>query len=688
MAEFKRYEACASRMELRTTTMPTRAWVDQMVDGVVKLGIEAVVGSAVDNYCRPFFPSRFYPRCHAGADGDVLRYWVDSLHAVGRPTLSWLAINHNIGLLEEHPDWQVRLIPDSAGRTGAIDGAHYPCIHSPHGDLLPEFAAEIVREFGFDGIWFDGSSLGVNNNTLPGCICGFCERRFRDDTGLVQPSRVDWTSPSFRAWVNWRYDRLMNVWKRCLDAVKAVNPNATVCYNNYRRVRYGGVAWGTGIPMRTLGWDCLMSGELDLQVFHADFQMKMHRQYGCKLGQDTWLALCDHWQMWVPDVDPEPVRHAAIAAAAAGGAMWMGTGVDPRCNPAVFRLPQEVTAPLLPHQAGQPVEYAAIWTSRQTQDFFWQDNPQGAWDGWHGANELCLFSHLPSSILFDDQVAGDDLARRHPVLLAGNAACVSDAQAAALTRYVEAGGVLVACAEIGTRDELGWPRATPVLDDLLGIKGRRPGAGRATLEVMDEALARAGGRWHTLPGPHVLATPVSGVTLLAHVVDMTANDAWDGFELASSTRPPRHPGAWVLARGRGKVVYLGVDFFAAHQQGPKTMQIRFFRELLCSLARPPVTLAGPLQVTLNARSREDGSLVVHLHNAPASPWRHGQHTNGAEVQPVQGLELLVAEGGIASARSLLTGRTFAIADDRRRARIPDLFHNDVIELRRTGPVPP
>lgn len=678
----KPYEKCASRLELRTSAVPTRAWVDSVVQGVRELGIEAVVGSAVDNYCRPFFPSRIYPRCHAGADPEVLRYWVDSLHAIGRPVLSWLAINHNIGLLEEHPDWQVRLIPDSAGRVGAVDGAHYPCLNSPHGDLLPAFAAEIVRELGFDGIWFDGSSLAVNNNTLPGCICEFCARRFRDEKGQVLPARVDWASPAFRIWVNWRYDTLMALWKRCLDAVQAVNPKATVCFNNYRRVRYGGIAWGTGIPMRTLDWDCLMSGELDLQVFHADFQMKMHRMYGCKRGQDTWLALCDHWQMWVPDVDLEPIRHAAIGAAAAGGVMWMGTGVDPRINPPVFRLAQEVTAPLLPHQAGAPVEYAAIWASRQTQDFFWQDNPQGAWDGWHGANELCQFSHLPSSILFDDHVAAGDLAGRYPVLLAGNAACVSDTQAAQLRRYVEAGGVLVACADVGTCDGMGWPRTTPVLDDLLGIAARRAGAGRATLEITDETLHQAGGRWHTLPGRHVLATPMPGFTLLAHVIDMSADDMWDGFETGRPAPLPRHPGAWVVSRGRGKAVYLGVDFFAAHQQGPKTMQVRFIGALLRSLATPPILLAGPLQVTMNVRRRPDGALVVFLHNAPASPWRHGQYTNGAEVQPVHGLELVVPEGGVRHARSLLASRTFEVAEDGRRIRIPDLLHHEVVELRR------
>lgn len=681
MPSVKPYHQCSSRLELRTSETPTRAWVDNMVESVRELGVEAVVGSAVDNYCRPFFPSAFYPRSHADANREIFHYWVESLHAIGRPVLSWLAINHGAGQLEDHPDWRVKLIPDSAGRVGQPDGDHYPCINSPHGKLLPDFAAEMVRELGFDGVWFDGSSLGVNNNTLPGCVCAFCVRRFREDTGLAIPERVDWSSRAFRVWVNWRYDILMDLWKRCLDAVTAVNPQATVCFNNYRRVRHGGIAWATGIPMRKLGWDCLMSGELDLQVFHADFQMKMHRMYGCLRGQDTWMALCDHWQMWVPDVEVEPVRHAAIGAAAAGGVMWMGTGVEPRLNPPVFRVARETTEPLMPFMEGEPVEYAAIWASQQTQDFYWQDNPQGAWDGWHGANELCHYSHVPGSIVFDEHVTEGLIVGRYPVLLAGNAACVSDKQADRLHRYVEEGGVLVACADAGVFDEMGWPHKKPILDDLLGVTARQAGTLRATLELTDESLAAAGGRWHTCPGRHVLATPSGDARLLANVVETGGGGSWDNYESNGVPRLPRVPGAWVVTRGRGKVVYLGVDFPAAHQQAPKIMQVHFFRALLASLAVPAVSLDGPLQVVLNARRRRDGTMIVHLHNAPGSIWRHGQPANGAAVEPVRDLHLRIHEGRIHYACSGLTGTVFPISPDGRSVHIRELSYNDVVEIR-------
>jgi len=35
------------------------------------------------------------------------------------------------------------------------------------------------------------------------------------------------------------------------------------------------------------------------------------------------------------------------------------------------------------------VEYAAIWVSQQTQDFYHKMNSMTAWNEYHGANELC-----------------------------------------------------------------------------------------------------------------------------------------------------------------------------------------------------------------------------------------------------------------------------------------------------------
>ena len=35
----------------------------------------------------------------------------------------------------------------------------YCCYNSPYGEILPQLIVEIVKDVGFDGVWFDGSTM-------------------------------------------------------------------------------------------------------------------------------------------------------------------------------------------------------------------------------------------------------------------------------------------------------------------------------------------------------------------------------------------------------------------------------------------------------------------------------------------------------------------------------------------------
>jgi len=676
MSTIRSYESCASRLEQRGWHPPSRASVDALIEGVLAAGVEAVVHSAVSQAGQSLFPSKVFPHCHPDASWESFHYLIDQLHRIGRPVLSWYPLNHSVSVRQDHPDWRMLPLEADAPRP-ANDHDHFICINSPYRERLPEFCREIVRDLGFDGIWFDGSAFAIGNS-LAGCGCEFCRRRFQDDTGRPLPRRVDWDSHDFKIWVNWRYDRLMGFWKLLAEAILAVAPQATVAFNNYRRRgQPEGGGWNTGIPLRTLGWDVLFSGELDLHALQGDFQMKMHRAAGCRRGQDTWLALCDHWNMWTPDVELTPIRQAAAGCAAAGGVLWMGCGFEPRLNPAVCATAQQTTAPLMPYLADAPLPYAAIWVSQQTQDFYGRMSPLDSWNSWHGANELCLHAHVPSAVVFDDQIGVPELLRRYPVLLAGNTACVSAEQAAHLRGYVEAGGVLIAAHEFGTRDEWGNPHPRPLLDDVLGIGGRSPGLGTATLELAAPDLIEACGRWVSTAGvPHTLAVPGADVDLLARVVDH-GQEAWDDVEKQGLAKA-RHSGLWIRRYGRGQGVYVGTDLFRSHIIAPTTFQVRLFAALLERVAPPPVELIAPLQVTLNLAVRPDGAWAVHLHNAPGSIWRYHTYFNTGELIPVRDLRLTVRGRRVRAARSGLTGRPLDIESDGATVRIPVLECNEVV----------
>jgi hypothetical protein len=601
------------------------------------------------------------------------------------PVICWYPLNHGGGTLAEHPDWQMRFYEiDGTSVPGSLDP--YVCLNSPYGKLLPQFAAEVVRDVGFDGIWFDGSTFSSHSTgpwSLPGCACDWCRERFKNDTGRDLPEKVDYDDRTFKEWVLWRYDILMGIWRDCVEAVRDARHDAVVCFNNYRRRRPGPNSWNRGIPLQPLGFSAIMSGELDGFPHQADFQMKMHRAYEFSYPPESWWPLCDHWRLWVPDHDPLPAVQAHLGAIAAGGACAMGTGVDVNLMAPVLKAIQSEAQPRARFTDGQRIEYAAIWCSQRYQDFGCRDNPQIAWDQWHGANEICRHSHLQSEIVFDDHITRDDLAR-FPVLLVGETNCISRKQADALGSYVESGGVLVACRKVGLLDEWGDPYDKPVLDDLLGIKSRRSGEGQPTIEVIDENLAQDCGAHVSYRAPHAVGEPSHDVRILAQVVERLAH-SWDGVS-DKDQRSTRSPGLWMRQVGNGFVVWTGVELFGEYLHAPTPQMRRMFRHLLITISPPRVELEAPICVTINSRFRHDGMLMIHLHNCPGTayaypvpPNANHTHTPG-EVVPVHDITIRLNTAIVNQAHSGLSGKAYDIEDNGHIIRVPVLELHDVVLL--------
>ncbi len=360
--------------------------------------------------------------------------------------------------------------------------------------------------------------------------------------------------------------------------------------------------------------------------------------------------------------------------------MWMGSATDPRLVPEPYAAAQETTGPLMLYRDGTPVEYADTWVSQQTQDFYGRTQAAPCWEAWHGANELYLQAHVPSSVVFDENVAAEHGLDPYPVLLAGNAACMSRAQARELQRYVETGGILLACHNIGVRDEMGQPYVKPLLDAWLGIRGRTCGEANPTLELVDPALRQQCGTWVSqYKSGHTLTVPGDDATLLASVTDH-GWEPWDDREREGKPKP-RHPGVWSVKRGNGTVIYVGADLFLAHLRSPTTAHVRFFKALLTAVRTPPIMLEGPLQVTLNVRAHDDGSWFVHLHNAPGTIWRYGGYRDSSELVAVQDLELRLPGRQVRRAYSGLNGTPFRVSSAGDAITIPSLYRNEVVVLR-------
>jgi hypothetical protein len=691
--EVKLYDQCIVPLESRGAEPPTREYIRWLVKFIKETDIGATWHAAVDHHSRPLFPSKVFSNGHPDGTHEAFRHLTDAVHRLGRPILSWYSLNHCQGLLDDHPKWSMKVYEIAGVELDPAWASRYVCFNSPFGKMLPEFSAEVVRDLGFDGIWFDGSHMSNGNNGLkkdanceypwpvfvPGCKCDFCRDRFKRDTGLTLPDKLNFKNRTFRQWINWRYDVVMDLWQRATDAVMAVNPKGTVMFNNYRRRHQGAFHWTTGIPLRTLRGKMGISGEADNFCGQVDFQIKMNQAYQCERKPATHWVLLDHWN-WGPDVETLPAVQATLGAFSAGGNIEVGyTKKEP-----IVKMVQaaEKAKPFLD---GTPVEYAAILCSQQSQDFFGQADPRSAWDEWHGANEVCLQGHVQSSIIFDDYLDRGELDD-YPILIVGNAVCMSKKQAHNLDRYVRAGGTLLACHQVGELDELGYPHKRPVLDNLLGIRSRKMGStNNPILEFSDRELETAAGKhvtcecWSWLrqkdkKTPPVLPKIGKDVQVLGNLIERQAKPE------------TRSPGVWIRKVGKGRVAYCSVNIFLNYLRAPTPHMLRFLTALMNKLAKPKIVLTGPMCVSMNCRVQADGRWAVHLHNAPGSAFRYPApaecnylHSPG-EVVPVYNLKLNLHGSKVSKARSGISGKTLKVIDQGRGVEIPSLELHEVVIL--------
>lgn len=669
------YAKCLTRMEHRLNVPPTKEYVDATLKVIKEAGVQAWWFSAVGYTGIPLFPSHVYPKSHPRANREVFRYLIERAHEAGVTVMSWYPMNSSAAITEVHPDWRMKFLQFS-GTPNPNAARNSVCFNSPYREVLYAFSKEVVGDLGFDGIWFDGSTIS-NHATLPmfqpGCCSHFCRDRFRRDLGLEIPTRVDFESHTFRRFLQWRYEVLMEVWRGLVEAVHEANPQATVAFNNYRRrnsqIR---MTWNTAIPLRRLDLNAVMSCELDGFYGQADIQMKICRAMGGRKGLETWLAAADY-VAWVPDVEPLNQVQASLGCLSGGGMLAVGVGQKASYTTDLFRKLHSTLQRRMPYLDGRPVPYVATLISQQSMDYDGQNNPSDFWDAAHGVNELMQHTHLLSEVVFDDDLEQGAI-KQYPVLIAGNASCMSRVQAKQLEEYVKHGGILIACYQAGVRDELGYDYAQPVLDGLLGISSREEGPERGSYEILDRALKVNESGFITIFAPRTKVTPIKGVKVFLRT------HKW-GVDRSLAV----WPGAWVRQVGKGKAVYFDADLFPVYLREPTRAIREFFVQLLTGMAPSPVTLSAPFFVTLNIRQQRANEWLVHLHNYPGpgyrypNPPRSRQLGPPGEVSAVGPIAVNIAKGGVQSARSCASRKELEV-QEQRRILIPTLQLHDVIKV--------
>jgi hypothetical protein len=546
-----------------------------------------------------------------------------------------------------HPDW---FAVDANGRPYRNRELYVSCVNSPYYDEhIPAVLREIATRYRPEG-FTDNSWSGLGRNSI--CFCPHCERKFRERTGQPIPRTRNWNDRVYRDWIEWNYARRLEIWDQNNRVTRAAGgPDCVWVGMN------GGEITGQAHQFRDFKAiaeraEIIM---LDDQRRNNDtgFQRNGHvgKLVHGLLGWDKVLPeSMAMYQTSAPTFrltsKPEPETRMWMLEGFAGGIQpwWHHVGAfqDDRRQfstvEPIMRWHRENESYLVNRLPIATV--GVVWSQRNT-DFFGRDDPELLVDlPWQGVMQALIRARIPYLPVNADHIERD--AAQFRVLILPNLAVVSDVQLAALRRFVERGGGLVATGQSTLCDQWGDARPDFGLADLFGAHlPERHG-------MRDEATRR---RWANESSHSYLRI---SPTLHAHVIFSGFADT-DILPFGGSLEPlTLDPGTQVFAtfipsfpafppelswmrtpttelpalivnekRNAGRVAFLPADLDRRYARDHLPDHANLLANLVRWAARDEIPLAvdGPGLIDCHLY-RQPGRLILHLVNlTSAGTWR-------------------------------------------------------------------
>ncbi len=601
-----------------------------------------------------FATSRFaqYPALEGW---DLIRNYLPYARQEGIHVLAYLNMHwYSHEFAAEHRDWE-QLLAD-----GRPYGAVHPlygsgttfCVNSGWRAWACELIAEAART-GIDGVFLDGPVL------FPGCCyCAACRRAFAAQYGEEPPPGEDWSAPQWKAFVDFREDSMASFLRDARAALHAVNPDGVIFLN---AGSWHSGSWRVARNIEKVGEFQEFNGaEL---FFHpgpnaaAPIPWAITAKHLVAAGKPAVVFSHHTLGAWhyIP-LPPLEAKMAAAETAACGANPWIAVfdyALDHSRDAAVQPIKEifgflEEAEPY--YTASASAAEVAVLYSRQSATFYvshlddlYEERGSGREQhlvadlgtgqkivDWHRRKQIsdsicgnefagwCVAlsrQHIPYDVVLDSHLTAEAL-RKYRVVVLPNSACLSDAQAAALTDYVAAGGSLVATFETGRYQARGDERLVGVLDGMLGIgqlSGAFPPAVAEEYAQVTSPAATAPFRPGQLLPRSTYAMqvlPAAGSDAPIHFLTPTGRLYAAMNDVSAYAAEVRR-----AAAGQGRVVYLpqalGDAYYRYHIQEQEDWLAEAVR--WAYHADLPVTVSAPPTVQAEVR-RQEGRLLVHLVN--------------------------------------------------------------------------
>ncbi len=408
---------------------------------------------------------------------------------------------------KDHPDWVQRGIDGKANKfVGGAGRAFWVPAGTESAWLCPTsgyrdyFITRVKRlaQTTLDGLWGDVPLLSDIVGVWP-CTNPTCAAKFLAETGLAQPTRVDWNNPVFRRWVAWRHGVIHEFEQAVLAGARTVRPDFQLIVETDTMDHSGGTVQGLDGASRDAGdvlrvWEVsTASDETGMRDAPADdwisMAVMMRHGRGCAGKNPSWVI-----SYGKETDDAERVMAIAIAGGVRPyesqipllnntvGDAWRGkmfgwlkenndiwAGESANAVAVVF---SSISRDFVDRNAG-----GGLYTSTNPADEdWWATTPTDSAKNlpylgeYRGICKALIHAHAPYDVVITPHLSPARLAP-YPLVVAPRPAALSDGEISSLKSYVEAGGTLLVTggADAGVFDEHGALRAQPALLQAFGI---------------------------------------------------------------------------------------------------------------------------------------------------------------------------------------------------------------------------
>lgn len=680
--------------------------------------VMATPGCAPGLAYQTLFNSKKFEKYPALGDFDMLREYLPhakkhGVHLMPYVNLHW----YSYEFAAKHPGWEQLLEDGTAyGKKHPLYGGGTTlCVNSPWREWAFEMIREVMRT-GVDGCFLDGPLV------FPGCCyCDSCREQFaKSHRGAALPSFEDWSNPDWKKFARFRSQSWQRFMRDAQAAARQINPGAAIFLN-------GG---GFDPSALTTARDAyLMEGVQTFtgaeEFFHCtdgyDSPYKtLNLARFLSAGEKPAVLFTHHaLSTWHYNPLPRAEMVMALAESVAGGAnTWFAIFMEAMQSqaPESFAPLEEIGAFLANNEeyytATRSAAETATLLSNQTLYFYltqFGELTQTVSSGrernlvsdvaksesredlcarrdaaaklldheYHGCLDALNFAHVPVRVLWDEHLTPENLKGVRTLVLPSDA-CLSTAQIAAIMRFVEKGGGLIATFETGFYDESGDKAARR---DWLRFLGIEKVEGVFTPSRIEDYWTIT---TELLPGLRkglMLPRPVNALRIKARKDAETL--ALFNNPIGKSYAFPKgisdSPGILFSRRGKGRVLYVAATLFESfdmfHIDAHKDVA-RALVELAAGRGGAQVATDAPGSLAVELRAQK-GRLMVHLVNVTSDMKR----PMGCFV-PLHDVTVSVRAGGVRRAKCLWSGKTLRVRQENGRVTftVPKIEAYEVVVL--------